>query len=40
MILELSEQYRIAPWELEERCTPYWWHRMIARYRIMAEKRG
>ena len=30
VVLQLSKEYGIPPWEFEERCTAEWWKRIIA----------
>ena len=34
IVILLSKEYGIPPWEFEERCTAEWWKRVIA-YRMV-----
>ena len=33
VVIQLSREYGIAPWQFEEQCTAEWWARLIA-YRV------
>jgi len=34
IVLQLSKEYNIPPWEFEERCTAEWWKRILT-YRMI-----
>ena len=34
VVIQLSKEYGIPPWEFEERCTAEWWKRIVT-YRMV-----
>ena len=39
VVIQLSKEYGIPPWEFEERCTAEWWKRIVAYRMIESEER-
>jgi hypothetical protein len=38
VVLNLSKEYGIPPWEFEEACTEEWWKRILAYRRLEADE--